>query len=123
VPTGLPNNVLGGQATRPSSLPGLPTSFGLPIPIFDNTSPLRLPGAVNNFVQTINDAVSGTQRTIRGVVDSVSSGTTQTVAAGDDAGTGLISSPVAETTYQSPETSDLISEPVAEFNANNDFFG
>jgi hypothetical protein len=45
------------------------------------------------------------------------------VAGSDDSGTGLISSPVAETPYQSPETSDLISEPVAEFNANNDFFG
>jgi hypothetical protein len=67
--------------------------------------------------------MDGTQRTIRGVVDSVSNGVTQTVAASDDSGTGLISSPVAETLYQSPETSDLISEPVAEFNANNDFFG
>jgi hypothetical protein len=117
------NNVLGGQATRPSSIPGLPTSFGLPISVFNNTSPLRLPGSQTTFVQTINDAADGTQRTIRGVVDSVSNGTTQVVAASDDAGTGLIASPVAETPYQSPETSDLISEPVAEFNANNDFFG
>jgi hypothetical protein len=119
----LGQNVLGGQSTRPSNIPGIPTSFGLPIGIFDNTSPLRLPGAVTDFAQTINDAAIGTQRTIRGVVNSVSNGTTQTVAAGDDAGTGLISSPVAETPYRSPETSDLISEPVAEFNANNDFFG
>lgn len=123
VPAGLINNVLGGQSTRPSSLPGLPTSFGLPIAIFNNTSPLRLPGAVTNFSQTINDATAGAQRTIRGVVDSVSNGTTQTVAGSDDSGTGLISSPVEEAQYQSPETSDLISEPVAEFNANNDFFG
>jgi hypothetical protein len=123
VPASLINNVLGGQSTRPSSLPGLPTSFGLPIAIFNNTSPLRLPGAVTNFSQTINDATAGTQRTIRGVVDSVSNGTTQTVAGSDDSGTGLISSPVEEAQYQSPETSDLISEPVAEFNANNDFFG
>jgi hypothetical protein len=123
VPVGLVNNVLGGQSTRPSSIPGLPTSFGLPIGVFNNTSPLRLPGAVTNFAQTINDAADGTQRTIRGVVDSVSNGVTQTVAGSDDSGTGLISSPVAETPYQSPETSDLISEPVAEFNANNDFFG
>jgi hypothetical protein len=114
VPAGLLNNVLGGQSTRPSSLPGLPTSFGLPIAIFNNTSPLRLPGAVTNFSQTINDAATGTQRTIRGVVDSVSNGTTQTVAGSDDSGTGLISSPVAETPYQSPGTSDLISEPGAE---------
>lgn len=123
VPTGLVNNVLGGQTTRPSSIPGLPTSFGLPIAVFNATSPLRLPGSVSNFAQNVNDVANGTQRTIRGVVDSVSNGTTQTVAGSDDSGTGLISSPVAETPYQSPETSDLISEPVAEFNANNDFFG
>jgi hypothetical protein len=123
VPAGLVNNVLGGQATRPSGIPGLPTSFGLPISVFNNTSPLRLPGAQTSFAQAISDAADGTQRTIRGVVDSVSNGTTQTVAGSDDSGTGLISSPVAETPYQSPETSDLISEPVAEFNANNDFFG
>ena len=115
--------LLGTVSTRPSSLPGLPTSFGLPIGTFDATSPQRLPGASTNFAQTINDIASGTQRTIRGVVDSVSNGTTQTVAGSDDSGTGLISSPVAETPYQSPETSDLISEPVAGFNANNDFFG
>jgi hypothetical protein len=127
VPTSLVNNVgtnvLGGQSTRPSSIPGLPTSFGLPIGALNNTAPSRLPGAQTNFAQTISDAVDGTQRTIRGVVDSVSNGVTQTVAGSDDSGTGLISSPVAETLYQSPETSDLISEPVAEFNANNDFFG
>ena len=123
VPAGLVNNVLGGPTTRPSSLPGLPTSFGLTIGTFDAASPLRLPGAVTNFSQTVNDIASGVQRSIRGVVDSVSSGTTQTVAGSDDSGTGLITSPVAETPYQSPETSDLISEPVAEFNANNDFFG
>ena len=68
VPASLVNNVLGGQSTRPSSIPGLPTSFGLPIGAFNNTSPLRLPGAQNTFAQTINDAVDGTQRTIRGVV-------------------------------------------------------
>lgn len=113
----------GAISTRPSSLPGVPTSFGLSIGTVAAASPLRLPGAVTNFSQTINDAASATQRTIRGVVDSVSNGTTQTVAGSDDSGLDLISSPIAETPYQSPETSDLITEPVAEFNADNDFFG
>jgi hypothetical protein len=118
------NSVLGGPATRPVSLPGLPTSFGLPVSLLPNSvinsSPLRLPGAVTNLSQTINDAASGTQRSITGVIDSVSTGVTQIVAASDDSGADLISSPLAETTYQSPETSDLIAE--AEF-ANTDFFG
>jgi hypothetical protein len=91
--------------------------------VFDTTSPQRLPGASTNLVQTIDDVASGTQRTIRGVVDSVSNGTTQIVAGSDDSGDGLASSPVAETPYQSPVASTLISEPVAEFDANNDFFG
>jgi hypothetical protein len=78
---------------------------------------------VTDFSQTINDGVAGTQRSIRGVVDSVSNGVTQTVAAGDDSGTDLISSPIAETEYRSPEDSLLITEATAEFGANNDLFG
>ena len=115
--------ILGTVSTRPVATPLPPTSSGLVVGTFDNLSPLRLPSATTNFSQNISDAASGTQRTIRGVVDSVSNGTTQIVAGSDDAGDASALSLVAETQYQSPGTSTLISEPVAEFDANNDFFG
>jgi hypothetical protein len=74
------------------------------------------------FAQTI-ESESGAQRTITGVVDQVSNGTTQFVAGSDDSGFGLVQSPTSELTYVSPASSDLISEPPLDFNANNDFFG
>jgi hypothetical protein len=128
VPGFLNNNVLGRQPTRPFAVPGAPTSSGLPIGLASNQltsllpAPLRLSGASQSFSQIITDSVDGTQRTVRGVIDQVSNGTTQVMAGSDDAGS-LISSAIAEAPYVSPEDSLLISEPIAEFNANNDFFG
>ena len=115
--------VFGALSTRPVSLPALPTSFGLPIGSTPNTSALRLPGAVTNFAQTVSDATTGAQRTIRGVVDSVSTGTTQTVAATDDAGTGEDFDLGGGISVRDSDQVVSLDTPVAEFNANNDFFG
>ena len=111
----------GALATRPVSLPALPTSFGLPIGSTVDNSALRLPGAVTNFAQTVSDATTGAQRTIRGVVDSVSTGTTQTVAATDDAGTGEDFDLGGGISVR--DTDQVVSLDTPEFDANNDFFG
>lgn len=120
------NNILGRQPTRPFPVPKDPTSLGLSVGLVNSviTAPSKLiAGATNTITNSVNQVLSSSERNIRGVVDSVSTGSTQTVAGSDDSGLELVSSPLVEPTYQSPETSDLISEPVAEFNANNDFFG
>jgi hypothetical protein len=104
VPGILNTNVLGSQATRPFQIPGVPTSLGLPVGTVNNLlpSPLRLSGASQTFTQTVTDAESGTQRTVRGVVDQVSNGTTQVMSGSDDAGDELTrevaNAPVSEQT-------------------------
>ena len=115
--------VFGALSTRPVSIPALPTSFGLPVGTTTNASALRLPGAVTNFAQTVSDATTGAQRTIRGVVDSVSTGTTQTVAATDDAGTGEDFDLGGGISVRDSDQVVSLDTPVAEFDANNDFFG
>ena len=120
------NKVLGGQSTRPFPVPGLPTSLGLPVGLVNSviSAPNKLvAGDTNTISNQVNQVLSSSERNIRGVVDSVSTGSNQVIAGNDDSGTALVQSPVAETTYESPAGSTLISEaPVEEFNANNDFF-
>jgi hypothetical protein len=120
------NNILGGITARPVAIPGVPTSSGLPVGLVNSVlqAPSRLiAGATNTITNTVNQVLSSSERNIRGVLDSVSTGATQLVAPSDDSGSSLVQSPTLETAYVSPIESDLISEPVAEFNANNDFFG
>jgi hypothetical protein len=120
------NSVLGGAATRPFAVPQPPTSSGLPVGLVNTVfqAPSRLiAGATNTITNTVNQVLSSSERNVRGVLDSVSTGATQQVAASDDSGIGLVQSPIAETAYVSPAESGLISEPPLEFNVNNDFFG
>jgi hypothetical protein len=76
----LGQNVLGTIATKAASIPGLPTSSGQVVGAINNifTPPGRLP-SVNT---------PGFNPTA-GVVDSVSNGTTQVVAASDDSGEAI----------------------------------
>jgi hypothetical protein len=80
-------------------------------------------GTVNTVTETANTLASAAERNIRGVLDDVSTGATQLVAASDDSGSDLVTSPLFESAYVSPAESNLITEPVDVFNANNDFFG
>jgi hypothetical protein len=122
----LGQNFLGGSATRPFTAPLPATSSGLVVGVVDNI--LRAPGrliagTVNTVTETANTLASAAERNIRGVLDDVSTGATQLVAASDDSGSDLVTSPLFESAYVSPAESDLITEPADVFNANNDFFG
>jgi hypothetical protein len=122
----LGQNSLGGSATRPFAVPLPATSSGIAIGVVDNI--LRAPGrliasTVNTVTETADTLASAAERNIRGVLDDVSTGATQLVAASDDSGSDLARSPLFESAYVSPAESDLITEPVDVFNANNDFFG
>jgi hypothetical protein len=122
----LGQNSLGGPATRPFAVPLPATSSGVAIGVVDNI--LRAPGrliasTVNTVTDTTETLATAAERNIRGVLDDVSTGATQLVAASDDSGSDLIRSPLFESAYVSPAESNLISEPVIAFNENNDFFG
>jgi hypothetical protein len=109
------NNVLGTQSGRPSAIPGLPTSGGQVIGAVNNI--FAPPGRLNsNSVATpgFNPAVD--QQTQAGVVDTVSNGTTQIVAASDDSGTSVAAVTNDTTTRQ-------LDEPNSTPTDLNDFYG
>jgi hypothetical protein len=93
---GYSNGVLGGQSTRPFQVPGLPTSSGLPVGLVNSviSVPNKLiagaTNSINNAVTNqVNQILASGEKNIRGVVDSVSKGSTQIVAGSDDAGDEL----------------------------------
>jgi len=126
VPGILNTNILGRQPTRPFAVPGAPTSSGLPIGLASNQltsllpAPLRLGGASQSFSQIITDSVDGTQRTVRGVVDQVSNGTTQVVAGSDDAGVELTQAYLNSTVNEQTQYLDVAPTTPTDL---GDFFG
>jgi len=86
------NRVLGGQSTRPFPVPQAPTSLGLPVGIVNSVilAPGKLiAGQTNEITDTVNQVLSTSERNVRGVVDSVSTGATQVMAGNDDSGETL----------------------------------
>jgi hypothetical protein len=107
------NNILGTQSGRPSAIPGLPTSSGQVVGAINNI--FAPPGRLNS-VATPGFNPAADQQTQAGVVDTVSNGTTQIVAASDDAG--------ASTTAvagNAPERQ--LDEPTSTPADLNDFYG
>jgi hypothetical protein len=77
------NDILGTQSGRPSAIPGLPTSSGQVVGAITNI--FAPPGRLNS-IATPGFNPAADQQTEAGVVNTVSNGTTQIVAASDDAG-------------------------------------
>lgn len=98
----LGQSVLGTIATKAASIPGLPTSSGQPIGILNNifTPPGRL------SVNTPGFNPLGDQQSRAGVVDTISNGTTQVVAASDDAGDAITKEYLAAANSNTPRALD-----------------
>jgi len=112
-------NVLGGQSTKSSAIPGLPTSSGQAIGTAINNvfaPPARLTGSVN----TPGFNPNGNQQSQAGVVDTVSNGTTQVVAASDDAGDAITKEYLAAANNNAP---NLLDSPVSTPTDLGDFYG
>jgi hypothetical protein len=77
------NDILGTQSGRPAAIPGLPTSSGQVVGAITNI--FAPPGRLNSSIATPGFNPAADQQTEAGVVDTVSNGTTQIVAASDDA--------------------------------------
>jgi hypothetical protein len=97
------NNVLGGQSTRPFQVPGLPTSLGLPVGLVNSviSAPSKLiASATNTITNSVNQVLASGEKNIRGVLDSVSTGSTQVMAGSDDAGDEItrayLNAPISE---------------------------
>ena len=78
-------NVLGTQATKLFATPGAPTSSGQPIGSVNDI--ITAPGRLSVNTPGFNPAAD--QQSRAGVVDTVSNGTTQAVAASDDSGDAI----------------------------------
>ena len=78
-------NVLGTQATKLFATPGAPTSSGQPIGSVNDI--ITAPGRLSVNTPGFNPAAD--QQSRAGVVDTVSNGTTQVVAASDDSGDAI----------------------------------
>ena len=79
--------VLGTQSTRTAAIPGAPTSSGQIIGAVNNV--FNPPGRLTNLINTPGFNPAADQQTQAGVVDLISNGTTQVVAASDDAGDAI----------------------------------
>jgi len=108
------NDILGTQSGRPSAIPGLPTSSGQVVGAITNI--FAPPGRLNSSIATPGFNPAADQQTEAGVVNTVSNGTTQIVAASDDAGastTAVVSNaPQRQLDVPTSTPADL-----------NDFFG
>jgi hypothetical protein len=78
-------NILGTQATKLFATPGAPTSSGQPVGSVNDI--ITAPGRLSVNTPGFNPAAD--QQSQAGVVDTVSNGTTQVVAASDDSGDAI----------------------------------
>jgi len=108
------NDILGTQSGRPSAIPGLPTSSGQVVGAITNI--FAPPGRLNSSIATPGFNPAADQQTEAGVVNTVSNGTTQIVAASDDAG----ASTTAEVSNAPQRQLDVPTSTPADL---NDFFG
>ena len=112
------NDILGTQSGRPSAIPGLPTSSGQVVGATTNI--FAPPGRFNrlNSIATPGFNPAADQQTEAGVVNTVSNGTTQIVAASDDAVSRLVG--VGRLRQAQNQRLD---EPTSTPSDLNDFFG
>ena len=112
------NDILGTQSGRPSAIPGLPTSSGQVVGAITNI--FAPPGRFNrlNSIATPGFNPAADQQTEAGVVNTVSNGTTQIVAASDDAVSRLVG--VGRLRQAQNQRLD---EPTSTPSDLNDFFG
>jgi len=109
------NDILGTQSGRTSAIPGLPTSSGQVVGAITNI--FAPPGRLNSSIATPGFNPAADQQTEAGVVNTVSNGTTQIVAASDDAASG-----VGEGLLRQAQNQRL-DEPTSTPSDLNDFFG
>ena len=111
------NDILGTQSGRPSAIPGLPTSSGQVVGAITNifVPPGRLLRL--NSIATPGFNPAADQQTEAGVVDTVSNGTTQIVAASDDAASRVGGGLLRQAQNQ------RLDEPTSTPSDLNDFFG
>ena len=111
------NDILGTQSGRPSAIPGLPTSSGQVVGAITNifVPPGRLLRL--NSIATPGFNPAADQQTEAGVVDTVSNGTTQIVAASDDAASRVSVRRLRQAQNQ------RLDEPTSTPSDLNDFFG
>ena len=109
------NDILGTQSGRPSAIPGLPTSSGQVVGAITNI--FAPPGRLNSSIATPGFNPAADQQTEAGVVDTVSNGTTQIVAASDDAASRIDVGLLRQAQNQ------RLDEPTSTPSDLNDFFG
>ena len=109
------NDILGTQSGRPSAIPGLPTSSGQVVGAITNI--FVPPGRLNSSIATPGFNPAADQQTEAGVVDTVSNGTTQIVAASDDAASRIDVGRLRQAQNQ------RLDEPTSTPSDLNDFFG
>ena len=111
------NDILGTQSGRPSAIPGLPTSSGQVVGAITNI--FAPPGRFNrlNSIATPGFNPAADQQTEAGVVNTVSNGTTQIVAASDDAASRVSVGRLRQAQNQ------RLDEPTSTPSDLNDFFG
>ena len=110
------NDILGTQSGRPAAIPGLPTSSGQVVGATTNI--FAPPGRLNSSIATPGFNPAADQHTEAGVVNTVSNGTTQIVAASDDAVSRLVG--VGRLRQAQNQRLD---EPTSTPSDLNDFFG
>ena len=111
-------NVLGTQNTRPFSIPGLPTSSGLPIGTVNDL--FRPPARLTGLINTPGFNPAGDQQSQAGVLDTISNGTTQVMASTDDSGEAFSREYLTAANNNTPEALDT---PVSIPTDLGDFFG
>jgi hypothetical protein len=133
-------SILGTIATKVASIPGAPTSSGQVIgainrlftppgrlnsntnsvgtPGFNPAGSVLVDGNGNPVTDSAGNAITTGSQTQPGVVDTVSNGTTQVVAASDDAGTAANTNTMANNT-----TKQQLDEPQSTPADLNDFYG
>jgi hypothetical protein len=109
------NDILGTQSGRPAAIPGLPTSSGQVVGAITNI--FAPPGRLNSSIATPGFNPAADQQTEAGVVDTVSNGTTQIVAASDDAASRIDVGLLRQAQNQ------RLDEPTSTPSDLNDFFG
>jgi len=114
----LVQTVLGTQSTRPAAIPGVPTSSGQIIGAVNNI--FTPPGRLTNLINTPGFNPAANQQTQAGVVDIISNGTTQVVAASDDAGDAITKEYLAAANNNATQDLDL---PVSTPTDLGEFFG